>query len=82
MWAACLDKSGEMVKTAATILRKLLETSLDRVPFTDWYDAQNGKQIEFMNRTVLGGLWMPILISRKPKVNYQIPDILKARREI
>jgi len=31
------------------------------VPFTDWYDVDTGRQVGFQARTVIGGVYMPLL---------------------
>jgi hypothetical protein len=38
-----------------------LRESPDRVAFSDWYDTVNAKHYSFTNRTVQGGLFMPLL---------------------
>jgi len=37
------------------------EESRSRVPFSDWYDTESGDARNFRNRTVQGGLFMPLL---------------------
>ncbi|MBE5787765.1 MAG: DUF1793 domain-containing protein, partial [Clostridiales bacterium] len=38
-----------------------LQAAESRVPFSDWYDTKTGKYEHFINRTVQGGLFMPML---------------------
>lgn len=61
MWAAALDKSGEATKKFAKDLADMLANTKNRVPFTDWYETKNAKLCWMWHRTVLGGLWMPLL---------------------
>lgn len=44
----------------------LCETA-DRVPFSDWIDTVTGEHLVFRNRTVQGGLFMPILVDNRKK---------------
>ncbi|MDR3191847.1 MAG: DUF4965 domain-containing protein [Treponema sp.] len=41
---------------------KFLRETPDRVPFSDWYDTVNAKHYHMRNRTVQGGLFMPLLV--------------------
>lgn len=60
-WAASmtedLDIRAELLSPVATYTH---ETE-SRVPFSDWYDTRTGKQVGFQNRTVQGGMFMPLL---------------------
>ena len=51
------------VKSAAFIKRidDYLKNSLERVPFSDWYDVKNGEFFQFRNRTVQGGNFILLL---------------------
>lgn len=64
MWAASMDPEKKAVEEFAEKILKFLEESPDRVPFSDWYYTENGKQRGFQNRTVQGGLFMPLLCDR------------------
>jgi len=64
MWAAALDKSGEAVRRFSKDLADMLADTKNRVPFTDWYETKNAKLCWMWHRTVLGGLWMPLLRDR------------------
>ena len=64
MWAAALDSSGEAVRRFAKDLAAMLADTKNRVPFTDWYETKNAKMCWMWHRTVLGGLWMPLLRDR------------------
>ncbi len=61
MWASALDKSGEATEKFAKDLTDMLANTKNRVPFTDWYETKNAKLCWMWHRTVLGGLWMPLL---------------------
>ena len=54
----------ETVSFYADELRRLknyLEETPSRVPFSDWYDSCSAMEMSFQNRTVQGGLFMPLL---------------------
>lgn len=61
MWCAAMDSGNQAVEAMARRIAGFLEEGPDRVPFSDWYDTVSGKQIGFQNRTVQGGLFMPLL---------------------
>ncbi|WP_299092495.1 DUF5127 domain-containing protein [uncultured Metabacillus sp.] len=51
----CEEFNRELIKW------DFLNESPSRVPFTDWYDTITGKQINFQNRSVVGGLFIKFL---------------------
>lgn len=65
IWAACL--SGNEADRDK-ILRKIdcwLDTAPERVPLSDWFDTQTGRQARnhgFHARPVVGGVFMPMLL--------------------
>lgn len=64
MWCAAMAGKPETTERFAERILKFLEESPDRVPFSDWYDTVSGRQIGFQNRTVQGGLFMPLLYKK------------------
>lgn len=62
MWAAAMDPSGSAVEEFSRHILEFLEKSGDRVPFSDWYMTDDGRHFSFQNRTVQGGLFMPLLV--------------------
>lgn len=65
MWAAAMDPDGQAVEEFAEHILAFLEESGDRVPFSDWYMTEDGRHCNFQNRTVQGGLFMPLLLKRR-----------------
>jgi hypothetical protein len=64
LWTAAFTNSAaERASLIAPIAAYLAQTP-DRVPFSDWYDAVNGRHYGFRNRTVQGGLFMPLLADK------------------
>lgn len=61
MWAAAMDPDKKAVEEFSEKILRFLEESPDRVPFSDWYYTDSGKQRGFQNRTVQGGIFMPLL---------------------
>ena len=74
MWAAAMDMTGQNIEKFSGCILKFLEESPDRVPFSDWYRMETGRQQGFQNRTVQGGIFMPILLRRG-----RMADSLKCR---
>jgi hypothetical protein len=56
-----MAKSQNDFEQMITPLWNFLNESSSRVPFTDWYDTVTGKQINFQNRSVVGGLFIKLL---------------------
>jgi hypothetical protein len=64
VWAASMASGrNDMIKLIEPVARFLEETP-DKVPFSDWYDTVTGKKCGFQNRTVQGGLFMPLLVKQ------------------
>lgn len=62
VWTACLaSKKEDFEAIMAPVYRWMNETP-DRVPLTDWYDTVSGKCVGFRARTVVGGVFMPLLL--------------------
>lgn len=65
MWCATLLGDYETVSKFAHPLWCAYNETNSRVPLGDWYDTKNATMICFRNRTVQGGLFMPILRKKK-----------------
>lgn len=65
VWTACLsDERAEFDRHIAPLWRMANE-SPSRVPLTDWFETTDGKQVGFQARSVVGGVFMPLLIGKK-----------------
>ena len=60
-WTATLAATPAQFQTLITPLGKFLNESPSRVPLTDWYWTDSGKQEGFQARSVVGGVYMPML---------------------
>jgi len=61
LWTAAFTKDKAEREALITPVSAFLRDSSDRVPFSDWYDTVDARHYYFQNRTVQGGLFMPIL---------------------
>ena len=61
LWCAAMADSEEDLKELIRPVYLFLQESRSRVPFSDWYDTESGDARNFRNRTVQGGLFMPLL---------------------
>lgn len=61
MWCAALARDPEVRKAIIAPVAKYLRESPDRVAFSDWYYTDSGKHVQFIARSVQGGLFMPFL---------------------
>lgn len=65
VWVACLrGRSGDL-ETLVAPLYRFLDTSCDRQPFGDWYEADCGLARQFKARSVVGGVFLPFLTEMK-----------------
>ncbi|WP_461224668.1 glutaminase domain-containing protein [Lacticaseibacillus suihuaensis] len=61
LWVATMSQDkAQLAQLIAPVARYLNETPT-RVPFSDWYDTVSGEWVSFRNRTVIGGVFMPLL---------------------
>jgi hypothetical protein len=61
IWSAILTgKRADFDALMAPIARWMSE-SPSRIPLTDWYDTVTGKQVGFQARSVVGGVYIPLM---------------------
>ena len=61
VWSATLaENKADFEKLVAPVYKWATETS-SRVPLTDWFDTQNGRQEGFQARSVVGGLFIKMV---------------------
>lgn len=63
MWVASLTESKNDFDQFTAAVVKFLNETPDRQPFSDWYETKTGKMVAFKNRSVIGGVFMPLLKS-------------------
>lgn len=61
LWTASLTESKEDFRFFMQPIYRFLQETPDRVPFTDWYWTHNGKRTGFQARSVIGGVFIPML---------------------
>lgn len=60
LWVTAFGENKEEQQTLILPLVKYLEETPTRNPFPDWYDTLSAKEVHFHNRTVQGGIFMPM----------------------
>ncbi|GGH77185.1 hypothetical protein JOD43_001303 [Pullulanibacillus pueri] len=61
VWSASLAPSDQLFEQLISPLWDFLNETHSRVPFSDWYDTLTGKQMNFQNRSVVGGIFIKLL---------------------
>ena len=64
VWAACLTGEPEDRDALLAPLDAWLDAAPDRVPLSDWFETQTGRQARghgFFARSVVGGVFLPML---------------------
>ena len=64
LWSATLAESEADFRALVAPLRRWLDETPDRVPFSDWYDSVSGRQVGFQARSVVGGVFAKLLDTR------------------
>lgn len=60
-----MARDAEVRSALIAPLARMLRTTRTRVPFSDWYDTHTGGYVEFIARSVQGGVFMPMLTIEK-----------------
>ncbi|MFN8492342.1 MAG: DUF4965 domain-containing protein [Caldilineaceae bacterium] len=61
VWSASLTESPEDFRTLIAPVYKWLNETESRVPLCDWYYTDSGRQAGFQARSVVGGVFIPML---------------------
>ncbi|MHA3979237.1 glutaminase domain-containing protein [Halovulum sp. GXIMD14794] len=71
VWAACLSGRRDDLDAILAPLGRWLDETPDRVPLSDWFDADTGRLARgkgFKARPVVGGIFLPLLLARQGKL--------------
>ncbi len=61
VWSATLADNEADFQTLVAPLTVFVNESTSRVPLTDWYGTVDGKIVGFQARSVVGGVYIPLL---------------------
>lgn len=64
VWSACLTGRRADFDAIMAPVYTWVNQGPSRVPLTDWYQTTGGEQVGFQARTVVGGIWMPLLMEK------------------
>lgn len=71
LWCATMTKEKALAEKLIKPVAHYLELSESRIPFGDWYDAETGLYYKFINRSVQGGIFMPMLFEKNQEEYYE-----------
>lgn len=76
-WSACLSGKQEDFEAIMAPVYQWANASPppSRVPLSDWYETTNGRTMGMHTRTVVGGLWMPLLIEKMSQSSKDQPPV-------
>ena len=74
IWSAALSGERRDLEFFSEGLYAFLDETPDRVPFCDWYVADSGLQMAFQARSVVGGVFLPVLQHPDLLAKYRVPD--------
>lgn len=61
MWSTRIWDDKEYFEQVCDAITNMLNETTDRVPMTDWYDTKTAEYRAFINRSVVGGLFINLL---------------------
>ncbi len=61
VWTATLADNRQDFDALLGAIERFMNESPSRVPLTDWYWTTDGKQVGFQARSVVGGVYIPLL---------------------
>jgi glutaminase A-like protein len=61
VWAATLAENRDQFNTLIAPLQRFVNETPSRVPMTDWYSTTDAKQSGFQARSVVGGVYIPLI---------------------
>lgn len=68
LWCAAMAEETETTRKLIAPVAHYLKHTASRVPFSDWYETVTGKYCHFIARSVQGGIYMPLLMKQKQKI--------------
>lgn len=71
VWSACLTGDAEDFGALIAPVERWLAESESRVPLTDWYFTDSGKQRGFQARSVVGGVFIKLLYDQNVRQKWQ-----------
>ena len=67
IWTATLAKNNKDFEAFIDPIYLFMKETPSHVPFSDWYETSNGKQVGFQARSVVGGFFMKTLDAKWKK---------------
>jgi len=61
IWTATLANNDDDFQSFINPIHKFMLETPSRVPFSDWYETTDGKQVGFQARSVVGGFFIKVL---------------------
>ncbi len=79
LWSASLTGKKADLVTFADPVYDFLHASPSRVPLNDWYRTTNATQVGFQARSVVGGVFIPVLNNRQMWTKWAARDALASK---
>jgi len=77
VWCASFTDRRECFDAIVDSVYRFANETPSRVAFSDWYWADSGKYVHFIGRSVIGGVFMPVLRDREMWRKYASRDKMK-----